>query len=109
MRPALFVDKDGTLVENVPYNVDPSQIRFTPGALEGLRRLHAHGFVVVLVTNQAGVALGHFDERALGHLQEALSRKLSAAGISLGGGGDVLVSASSAGGGGTLRAALQLP
>jgi len=85
MRPALFVDKDGTLVENVPYNVDPSRIRFTPGALEGLRRLHVHGFVVVLVTNQAGVALGHFDERALWRLEEALTQKLSAAGISLAG------------------------
>ena len=36
---AVFIDKDGTLVENVPYNVDPAKVRFTPNALEGLRLL----------------------------------------------------------------------
>ena len=40
-RAALFLDKDGTLVEDVPYNVDPDAIRLTDGALDGLRLLHA--------------------------------------------------------------------
>ena len=39
LRPALFIDKDGTLVENVPYNVDPARLRLMPGAGEALARL----------------------------------------------------------------------
>src|SRR5919197_46875 len=42
--PAVFLDKDGTLVEDVPYNVDPGRIRLAPGAAEGLRLLHRAGF-----------------------------------------------------------------
>ena len=43
-RPAVFLDKDGTLIENVPYNVDPAKLRFTRGAVEGLRLLQRQGY-----------------------------------------------------------------
>jgi D-glycero-D-manno-heptose 1,7-bisphosphate phosphatase len=56
---AVFLDKDGTLVENVPYNVDPAQVALTSGAVEGLRRLHEAGYLLVVVTNQSGVARGY--------------------------------------------------
>ena len=49
---AVFIDKDGTLVENVPYNVDPAQLRLTPHALEGLALLQQHGFR--LIEDRAG-------------------------------------------------------
>ena len=40
----LFVDRDGTLIEDVPYNVDPALMRWAAGAEEGVRRLHVAGF-----------------------------------------------------------------
>lgn len=39
--PAVFLDKDGTLIEDLPYNVEPARIRLAPGALDGMARLHA--------------------------------------------------------------------
>lgn len=63
--PAVFLDKDGTLVEDVPYNVDPDKIRLTAGAIPALQRLRGAGFRLVLVSNQSGVARGYFPEEAL--------------------------------------------
>ena len=80
---AVFIDKDGTLVEDVPYNVDPALVRFTPHAIEGLRLLADAGYRIVVVTNQPGVALGRFDLDALRHLQAALTRMLAQAGVPL--------------------------
>ena len=62
---AVFVDKDGTLVENVPYNVDPARIALTSGAADGIAALARHGYRVIVVSNQPGVALGKFSEREL--------------------------------------------
>jgi D-glycero-D-manno-heptose 1,7-bisphosphate phosphatase len=69
---AVFIDKDGTLVENVPYNVDPRQVRLMPGAAEAMRALHTEGFALIVISNQAGVALGHFAEPALAGVKDAL-------------------------------------
>ena len=55
---AVFLDKDGTLIENVPYNVDPDLVRLTPGAAEGLTTLHTAGYRLVVISNQSGVGLG---------------------------------------------------
>jgi histidinol-phosphate phosphatase family protein len=54
----VFIDKDGTLIPNVPYNVDPAFILLMPGAREGLPRLVNAGYALVVVTNQSGVARG---------------------------------------------------
>ncbi len=62
---AVFLDKDGTLVEDVPYNVDPARIRLAPGAGEGLRLLRQVGYRLIVVSNQSGVARGYFGEAAL--------------------------------------------
>lgn len=75
-RPAVFLDKDGTLVENVPYNVDCARLRLTAGAGEALRTLHEQGFALVVVTNQAGVALGYFTEEAVLRVRDALQSLL---------------------------------
>jgi D-glycero-D-manno-heptose 1,7-bisphosphate phosphatase len=60
-RPAVFLDKDGTLVENVPYNADPSRVRLVEGAGQALKTLQANGFALVIASNQSGVARGLFD------------------------------------------------
>ena len=59
---AVFFDKDGTLVENIPYNIDPSLIRFPPDAASCLRLLHGLGYQLIVVSNQSGVARGYFSE-----------------------------------------------
>jgi len=84
-RRAAFIDKDGTLVENVPYNVDPARVAFTPHAIEGLRLLSAHGFRIVVVTNQPGIGMQRFDEAALRRLQFALQHMLAGHGVQLDG------------------------
>ena len=55
---AVFLDKDGTLIEDVPYNVDPELIRLTDGAVDGLQALHDAGYLLIVVSNQSGVARG---------------------------------------------------
>lgn len=81
--PAVFLDKDGTLIEDLPHNVDPGRVRFAPGALGGLKRLHAHGFMLLVVTNQAGVALGLFQESALRRVDRRLQTLAADAGVAL--------------------------
>ncbi|MFM8322496.1 MAG: D-glycero-alpha-D-manno-heptose-1,7-bisphosphate 7-phosphatase [Chloroflexota bacterium] len=80
---AVFIDKDGTLIENVPYNVDPDKVRLAPGALDGLARLHAAGFKLIVVSNQSGVARGHFAEQALQGVAARLEQLLGQAGLPL--------------------------
>jgi D-glycero-D-manno-heptose 1,7-bisphosphate phosphatase len=75
-RPALFVDKDGTLVENVPYNADPTLLRFQPGACEALAAFAAAGFALVVVSNQSGLALGRFTHGQFAQLRAALRQRL---------------------------------
>ncbi|MEX2599495.1 MAG: HAD family hydrolase, partial [Dehalococcoidia bacterium] len=53
---AVFLDKDGTLIENVPYNAAPELIRLAPRAGEGLRLLQGAGFLPIVVSNQSGIA-----------------------------------------------------
>jgi histidinol-phosphate phosphatase family protein len=81
----VFLDKDGTLVEDVPMNVDPDRIRLRAGADVALRRLHDAGYRFAVVSNQVGVALGVFPERALEAVQRRLRLLLQEAGVSLDG------------------------
>jgi histidinol-phosphate phosphatase family protein len=82
-RCAVFLDKDGTLVENVPYNADPARIRLAPGAPDALGLLHGAGYQLLVVTNQAGVARGLFPESALAPVAARLRALLGEAGVPL--------------------------
>jgi histidinol-phosphate phosphatase family protein len=82
-RRAVFLDKDGTLVENVPYNVDPAKLKLTPRAIEGLRLLQSEGFRLIVVTNQSGLARKLFDWSQLNRVHEALSTMLRAKGVQI--------------------------
>jgi len=59
-RPAVFFDRDGTLIHEVHYCSNPSQVRAVEGAAEALIKLSAAGFVLVIVTNQSGIGRGYF-------------------------------------------------
>ena len=61
-RPAVFLDRDGTLNEDTGYVHRIADFRWLPGAIEGIRRLNEAGFYVFVVTNQAGVARGTYSE-----------------------------------------------
>ncbi|MCE7064925.1 HAD-IIIA family hydrolase [Dyadobacter sp. CY326] len=65
---AVFLDKDGTLIIDVPYNADPEKVRFEKGVFEGLAALQANGFKLVIISNQPGLALGKFTQAALDQL-----------------------------------------
>ncbi|MBW8682763.1 D-glycero-alpha-D-manno-heptose-1,7-bisphosphate 7-phosphatase [Chitinophaga rhizophila] len=85
MRKAIFIDKDGTLIRNVPYNVDPDKIQLEHFAIEGLRLLQQKGYLIVVISNQAGVAHGYFSEDALQPVIGTVRRLLADGGIRLDG------------------------
>lgn len=82
---AVFLDKDGTLIEDVPYNVDPERIQLTRGAAEGLQLLHAAEYKLIVITNQSGIARGYFPEEALVAVEERSRQLLAEFGVPLAG------------------------
>lgn len=80
MKKAVFIDKDGTLIDDIPYNVDPAHIRFAKGATFCLRHLHATGYCLVIVSNQSGIARGCYKEKALIAVRERLGWMIAEAG-----------------------------
>lgn len=80
---AVFVDKDGTLLEDVPYNVDPSLMRFAPGSREALQLLSVLPFPLFVISNQAGVALGRFQHSELQAVETQLHRMFGECGAKL--------------------------
>lgn len=78
-RAAVFIDKDGTLIENMPANIDPAQLKLRPGAADALAALAARGFALLVATNQAGLARGYYTRTEFARLQAALERLVQAA------------------------------
>jgi D-glycero-D-manno-heptose 1,7-bisphosphate phosphatase len=85
MRPAVFIDKDGTLVRDVPYNVDPARIRLTPGAGPALKLLQESGFALIVITNQPGVGEGRFAAAALERVRARIETLLEPHAVTLDG------------------------
>jgi len=84
-RPAVFLDRDGTLIEHVPDLTDPALVRLLPGAAEALKRLRRAGFARVLVANQSAIVRGMLAEDQLDQIHTELQRQLAAAGATLDG------------------------
>ncbi|GLH73176.1 D,D-heptose 1,7-bisphosphate phosphatase [Geothrix limicola] len=79
-RRAVFLDRDGVLVEDRGLLVDAEDIRIYEGVPEALARLHRAGFALVVVSNQAVVARGLLSEAGMRRLQETLEARLQAQG-----------------------------
>lgn len=80
MRRAVFLDRDGTIVREVNYLSREEDMELLPGAAEALRRIGEAGYLRIVVTNQAGVARGYFDEATVVRLNEVLRERLRALG-----------------------------
>jgi D-glycero-D-manno-heptose 1,7-bisphosphate phosphatase len=81
-RRAVFLDRDGTIVEDVGYLTAPSQLKLLPDAVDGIRLLQDQ-FLIVIVTNQSAVARGLLDENGLFQIHQALARALQSQGVLL--------------------------
>ena len=79
-RPAVFLDRDGTLNYDTGYVHRVADFRWLPGAVNAIRQLNDGGYYVFVVTNQAGVARGRYDEAAVNDLHRWMNEDLRAAG-----------------------------
>jgi D-glycero-D-manno-heptose 1,7-bisphosphate phosphatase len=84
-RRAVFIDRDDTLLDDPGYLSDPAGVVLLPGAARAVARLRQAGWLVVLVTNQSGIARGLLDEPTLDRIHEELGRQLDAEGTALDG------------------------
>jgi D-glycero-D-manno-heptose 1,7-bisphosphate phosphatase len=82
---AVFLDKDGTLLVDVPYNVDPELMRLAPKAGDGLQVLEHAGYRLIVVSNQSGVARGLFSAAEVGAMEVRLRLLLEEHGVTLDG------------------------
>ncbi|HAW44732.1 MAG TPA: D-glycero-beta-D-manno-heptose-1,7-bisphosphate 7-phosphatase [Sutterella sp.] len=85
MRQAVFLDRDGVINEDAGYIVEPDAFRFLPGVFESVAKLKAAGFLVVIVTNQSGIARGFYSLEAYLVSQNWLLETFQAHGAALDG------------------------
>lgn len=74
---AIFLDKDGTLIEDVPYNVNPKSIRLVPFAYQGLQVMQNNGFKIFIFSNQSGIAKGYFTILDLEKVFKTIQKQLA--------------------------------
>src|SRR5262245_50497300 len=84
-RPAVFVDRDGCLTEEVGYVNHVSRLRLLPRTAAAIRRLNDAGVPAVMATNQSGIAKGYFDQELMDAVHAEVRRQLGAAGARLDG------------------------
>jgi D-glycero-D-manno-heptose 1,7-bisphosphate phosphatase len=85
MKPAIFLDRDGTLIVEVGYLDRLERLRVFPWSIDAVRALNRAGFLAVLVTNQAGVAHGFYDEDFVAATHEHLVEVFAAGGAAIDG------------------------
>lgn len=79
MEKAVFLDRDGVIIEDIGYLDECSKVEFLPGVSESIKLLNKNGFKVIVATNQSGVARGYFTEERVkeinGYIQETLAKQ----------------------------------
>lgn len=82
-RPALFIDRDGTLIDHVEYLHEPEKVKIIPGALSALKEAQSKGYRLVIVTNQPGIGLGYYTKEDLFSVNRAILHECSNAGVQI--------------------------
>ena len=82
-RRAVFIDRDGTLSEEVGYINHPSRFRLFPYAAAAIKHLNDNDWLAIVTTNQAGVARGYFSEEMIANVHDAMTKELESNGARL--------------------------
>ena len=82
-RPAIFLDRDGTIIELRDYLRSLDEIVLLPRAAEGLKLLADAGYLLIIITNQSGVARGYFDEEFVRAANDKLNEMLERRGVAI--------------------------
>jgi D-glycero-D-manno-heptose 1,7-bisphosphate phosphatase len=85
LRPAVFIDRDGTLSEEVGYINHMGRFRLLPFAVDAVRLVNQSGYLAILVTNQAGVARGYFPEPLVEEVHRSVAQRMAEGGARLDG------------------------
>lgn len=83
MRKACFFDRDGVIIEEADYISDPSLVRLCPFAADAIRAMHDAGRLVIVVSNQSGIARGYFTEADLRAVEARMNELLADAGVKI--------------------------
>ena len=83
MRPAIFLDRDGTINHEIGYLSEPEKFELLPNALAGLKQMQDMGYRLVIVTNQGGIGLGYFTKEDFYRVNKKMLKEVSQAGIML--------------------------
>lgn len=83
MNRAIFIDRDGTISEEVGYINHLSRFRLFPYSAAALNQLHKNGYLAIVITNQAGVARGYFSEAMVQEIHQQMKKELETSGARL--------------------------
>lgn len=82
-KPAVFLDRDGTIIEDCHYTREPERVRLLPGAVDGLKRMRELGYHLVLISNQSGVGRGIITREQFEAVHDRFVSLLEAEGVRL--------------------------
>src|SRR5213083_3295885 len=78
LSPAVFIDRDGTIMQDADYCSDPREVKIFPRVAEALRRLKSKGFKLIIITNQSGIGRGFFTVEQYRAVEAEVLRQLGA-------------------------------
>lgn len=83
VSPAIFLDRDGTINEEIEYLHEVQKFKLLPNTIQGMEKMQDMGYKIAIVTNQAGIGLGYFSKEEFFMVNRKMLRELSSAGISV--------------------------
>ncbi|MHB1440940.1 MAG: D-glycero-alpha-D-manno-heptose-1,7-bisphosphate 7-phosphatase [Cuniculiplasma sp.] len=81
LKRALFIDRDGTIIKDIPYSVDTGKIVIYDDAVDIMKQYGEEGYLIVIVTNQSGINRGYFTEQQLNGFNKVLIHFLQERGV----------------------------
>lgn len=83
MKPAIFMDRDGTIIREANFLSDIDDLKILPGVASALKKLRQAGYLRFVVTNQSGIARGYFDVETVDYLHSEIRRRLKSRGADI--------------------------